>query len=196
MEIGHEAFNFKARAYFPDKDEIKEIKLSDYRGRWVLLAFYPGDFTFVCATDIEALMERYDEFQSNNVSVFVVSTDTVYSHKGWVKVSPRVSKSKIPMIEDHKKEIVTNYGFLNSETGMSRRGMVIIDPEGNLQYYSIFNDALGKDIDHIMYVIKGLITIYNSKESEGHICIIPARSRAQSEIKKMEIDVVKDIGKL
>ncbi|MDP8012944.1 MAG: redoxin domain-containing protein [Nanoarchaeota archaeon] len=185
-----------SRAYFPESDEIKEVDLKKYRGKWVLLTFYPGDFTFVCATDIEALMEKYDDFKKENVAVFAVSADTVFSHKGWVQVSPRVSKSKIPMIEDPKKEIITNYGFLNTETGGARRGMVVIDPEGKLQYYSIFNDALGKDISHIMFAIRGLKAIYNAKKSEGHICIVPAVAKPTETVKTMDVDTTKDIGKL
>ena len=196
MEIGSEAFDFRGKAYFPQSDEIKEVGLKDYRGKWVVLTFYPGDFTFVCATDIEALMSRYDEFKKENAEVFAISTDTVFSHKGWVQVSPRVSKSKIPMIEDPKKVIVTNYGFLNSESGGARRGLVIIDPEGKLQYYAVFNDALGKDVGNILFSFRGLKTIHDAKEGAGHICIIPATAKSTESVQKMDIDTVKDIGKL
>lgn len=196
MEIGSEAFDFRGKAYFPESDEIKEVGLKDYRGKWVVLTFYPGDFTFVCATDIEALMSRYDEFKKENAEVFAISTDTVFSHKGWVQVSPRVSKSKIPMIEDPKKVIVTNYGFLNSESGGARRGLVIIDPEGKLQYYAVFNDALGKDVGNILFSLRGLKTIHDAKEGAGHICIIPATAKSTESVQKMDIDTVKDIGKL
>lgn len=196
VEIGTKAPEFSEKAYFPEEDAIKEVKLSDYRGKWVILTFYPGDFTFVCATDIEAIMERYDEFKQLNADVFAISTDTVYSHKGWVMVSPRVSKSKIPMIQDPKKTITTAYGFLNSQTGVARRGFVIIDPDGNLQYYAVFNDALGKDVEHMLYAIKGLKAIYEHKEGEGHICIVPARAKPEEKIETMDINIVKDIGKL
>ena len=194
MEIGNNVFDFEAKAYFPEEDNIKTIKLKDYLGKWVIMTFYPGDFTFVCATDIEALMDKYNDFKKEGAEVFAISTDTVYSHKGWVQVSPRVSKSKIPMIEDPKKEITNNYGFLNSQTGMSRRGIVIIDPEGKLQYFAVFNDALGKDVEHLLYAFKGLKTIHDTKTENDHICIIPARSK--EETKPMDIDTVKDIGKL
>ncbi len=196
MEIGSEAYDFTEKAYFPETDEIKDVNLKDYRKKWVVLTFYPGDFTFVCATDIEALMKRYDEFKRLNAEVFAISTDTVYSHKGWVKTSPRVSKSKIPMIQDPKKDITMEYGFLNSETGGARRGFVIIDPDGKIQYYAAFNDALGKDINHMLFALKGLKTIHEAKETKGHICIIPAIAEPTKEVKKMDIDIVKDIGKL
>ena len=104
MEIGSEAYDFTEKAYFPETDEIKDVNLKDYRKKWVVLTFYPGDFTFVCATDIEALMKRYDEFKRLNAEVFAISTDTVYSHKGWVKTSPRVSKSKIPMKRKKRRD--------------------------------------------------------------------------------------------
>ncbi|MCL4362429.1 redoxin domain-containing protein [Candidatus Parvarchaeota archaeon] len=196
MEIGKEVFEFKEKAYFPDSDEIKLIDLKNYRGKWVLLTFYPGDFTFVCATDIEALMEKFSEFESEGIAVFVISADTVFSHKGWVQASPRVSKSKIPMIEDPKKEVITNYGFLNSETGGARRGMVIIDPDGKLQYYSIFNDALGKDIGHIMFALKGLKAIYNAIEVMRPALLSRKTSKSTETVKTMDVDTVKDIGKL
>lgn len=196
MEIGKEALDFREKAYFPENDEIREVSLKDYRGRWIVLTFYPGDFTFVCATDIEALMSRYDEFKKLGAEVFAASTDTVFSHKGWVQVSPRVSKSKIPMIQDPKKEITANYSFLNTETGGARRGLVIIDPEGRLQYYAVFNDGLGKDVGNILFSLKGLKMIHDAKEEAGHICIVPAVSKPTEEIKTMEVDTVKDIGKL
>ncbi|MGC8629363.1 MAG: peroxiredoxin [Candidatus Micrarchaeia archaeon] len=194
MEIGKEVPDFEANTYFPETKEIKKIKLSDYRGKWVLLTFYPGDFTFVCATDLEAITDRYDEFRKANVQVFAISTDSVYSHKAWADTSPRVSKSPVPMVEDYKKAITTAYGFLNSDTGGARRGMAVVDPEGRLQYYALFNDALGKDIDHILNALNGLRVIHDTPVEKGHICIIPANWKQGQ--KPMTIDVVNDIGKL
>ncbi|MEM0075832.1 MAG: peroxiredoxin [Conexivisphaerales archaeon] len=193
-EIGKEAPDFHAKVYFPETKEIKEINLSQYKGKWVVLTFYPGDFTFVCATDLEAITQRYDDFKKANAQVFAISTDSVYSHKAWSDTSPRVSKSSVPLIEDFNKEITSVYGFLNSETGAARRGLVIIDPEGRLQYYAVFNDALGKDIDHIINALNGLRIIHDTPVEQGHICIIPANWKQGQ--KPMEIDIVNDIGKL
>ncbi|MGC8669711.1 MAG: peroxiredoxin [Candidatus Micrarchaeia archaeon] len=194
VEVGETAPDIKAKAYFPVEKEIKEINLKQYRGKWVILAFYPGDFTFVCATDIEGFMESYDKFVKANAVIFGISTDSIYSHKAWVDTSPRVSKSKIPLIEDYTKEISAAYGFLNGSTGASRRGLVMIDPEGVVQYIAVFNDGLGKDIEHIYNSLMGLKYIHDAPAKKGHICVIPANWKPGK--KALDIDVVADIGKL
>ncbi len=192
--IGEQAPEIKAKAWFPESKKIHEFRLSDYKGKWVILAFYPGDFTFVCATDIEAFMAGFDEFKKNNAEIVAISTDSVYSHKAWSETSPRVKESKIPLVEDFNKKIATDYGFLNAETGAARRGSVIIDPEGKVQYVAIHNDALGKDVDHIYTTLMGMKYIHDTPVSEGHICAIPANWKIGK--RALDIDVVNDIGKL
>lgn len=194
ISIGKSVPEFRTKAYFPKEDKIEEIKLPESNGRWKILTFYPGDFTFVCATDIEAFMSLKDEFDKNGADVYAISTDSVFSHKGWVGTSPRVSKSEIPMIDDFKKEITMAYGFLNDESGAARRGVVILDPKGCVQYLSVFNDALGKDAEHIFTAFMALKKIHDTPSSAGHICAIPANWRVGKEA--LNIDTVKDIGKL
>lgn len=192
--IEEQAPDIKAKGWFPELQKIKEFKLSDYKDKWLILAFYPGDFTFVCATDIEAFMSSYDEFKKNGAEIIAISTDSVYSHKAWSETSPRVKESKIPLIEDFNKKISTDYGFLNNDTGAARRGSVIIDPEGKIQYVSIHNDALGKDVDHIFTSFMALKYIRDTPSAEGHVCAIPANWKLGK--RTLDIDIVKDIGKL
>ncbi len=192
--IGEPAPEIKAKAWFPETGKISEFKLSGQKGKWVILTFYPGDFTFVCATDIEAFMSSYEEFRKNGAEIVAISTDSVFSHKAWSETSPRVKESKIPLIEDFNKKISTDYGFLNSETGAARRGSVIIDPDGVVQYAAIHNDALGKDVDHIFTSFMALKYVRDTPAAEGHVCAIPANWRIGK--RALDIDVVKDIGKL
>ncbi len=192
--IEEQAPEIKAKAWFPDAQKIKDFKLSDYKGKWVIITFYPGDFTFVCATDIEAFMTSYEEFKKNGAEIVAISTDSLYSHKAWSETSPRVKTSKIPLIEDFNKKISTDYGFLNTQTGAARRGTVIIDPDGKIQYVSIHNDALGKDVDHIYTSFMALKYVRDTPTSEGHICAIPANWRLGK--RTLDIDIVNDIGKL
>ncbi len=194
IDIEQPAPEFATKAYFPSTDKIENVKLSDFRGKWVILTFYPGDFTFVCATDIEAFMQIYDDFKNNNAEIFAVSTDSVFSHKGWVGTSPRVKNSKIPMLEDFNKKISTDYGFLNVSAGSARRGVVIIDPDGKVQYISLFNDGLGKDAVHIYTAFMGLKYLHDTPSEEGHMCAIPANWKIGD--KALDINIVKDIGKL
>ncbi|EQD57372.1 alkyl hydroperoxide reductase/ Thiol specific antioxidant/ Mal allergen, partial [mine drainage metagenome] len=167
---------------------------SSDKGKWVVLTFYPGDFTFVCATDVEAFTEKYDDFAKNGAVIYGISTDSIFSHKEWAETSPRVKLSRIPLIEDFNKKISEAYGFLNKETGAARRGTVIIDPDGKVQYMSIHNDGLGKDAEHIYTSFMALKYMRDTPAEKGHICAIPANWRVGKEA--LNIDTVKDIGKL
>ncbi|MEM0107030.1 MAG: peroxiredoxin [Candidatus Micrarchaeaceae archaeon] len=194
VEIGENAPEIRAKGYFPESGEIKEYTLSSDKGKWVVLTFYPGDFTFVCATDVEAFTGYYDDFKKSNAVIYAISTDSIYSHKEWAEISPRVKGSKIPLIEDFNKNISASYGFLNRSTGAARRGTVIIDPEGKVQYISIHNDGLGKDAEHILTAVQGLKYMHDAPAKEGHICVIPAGWKNGKPA--LDIDVQKDIGKL
>lgn len=194
IEIGEKAPEIQAKCYFPKEADIKDYKLSDDKGKWIVLTFYPGDFTFVCATDVEAFTGKYDDFVKNGAVVYGISTDSIFSHKEWAETSPRVKLSKIPLIEDFNKKTSEAYGFLNRETGAARRGTVIIDPDGKVQYMSIHNDGLGKDAEHIYTAFMALKYIRDTPAEKGHICAIPANWRVGKEA--LNIDTVKDIGKL
>ena len=192
--IGDKAPEINAKAYFPEDKDVKEFHLEAYKGKWVILTFYPGDFTFVCATDVEAFTGSYDLFKKNGAEVLAISTDSIFSHKKWAETSPRVMESKIPLIEDFTKKVTASFGFLNEQTGQARRGTVIIDPEGRVQYISMHNDGLGKDAEHIYTAFMGLKYIHDTPAEKGHMCAIPANWRPGKEA--LNIDVVKDIGKL
>ena len=193
VTIGEKAPVIEADTYFPKEDKIKKVKIPAGKG-WQILTFYPGDFTFVCATDIEAFMAMYDKFKKNGAEVYAISTDSVFSHKAWAQSSPRVKTSSIPMIEDFNKKATQAYGLLNEQSGAARRGVVIIDPNGDVQYLAVFNDGLGKDAEHIFTAFMGLKYMHDHPQEAGHMCAIPANWRVGKEA--LEIDVVKDIGKL
>ncbi len=193
ITIGDKAPAIEADTYFPKEDKIRRVKIPSGK-KWQILTFYPGDFTFVCATDIEAFMAKYDKFKENGAEIYAISTDSVFSHKAWAQSSPRVKTSSIPMIEDFNKKAASAYGFLNEQSGAARRGVVIIDPNGAVQYMAVFNDGLGKDAEHIYTAFMGLKYMQDHPQKEGHMCAIPANWRVGKEA--LEIDVVKDIGKL
>ncbi len=195
LEIGEAAPDITVQGYFPVEDKIKEYRLGEDRGKWVVLAFYPGDFTFVCATDVEAFTGIYDEFKKNKAEVYAISTDSIFSHKGWAQASPRVKGSKVPLLEDFLKKVTTEYGFLNRQTGAARRGTVIIDPEGRVQYVVTHHDDLGKDAEAVFNAFMGLKYLYDQPaQKDGHKCAIPANWRVGKEA--LHIDIEKDIGKL
>ncbi len=192
MEIGAKVPEFTARTYFPKEDKIAQLKIP-VAGKWNVITFHPGDFTFVCATDIEAFGAMQSKFEENNAVVLAVSTDSIFAHRVWHQTSPRVGKTNIPLVEDLNKTIAAGYGFLSSG-GSARRGVVIIDPEGNLQYYAVFNDALGKDVKHIYNAFLGLKSIHDAPKEEGKMSAIPANWEPGKPM--LVVDTTKDIGKL
>ncbi len=152
--IGKQAPDFKANAFV--NGEIKEISLSSYRGKWVVLFFYPADFTFVCPTEVEGFAEKYEDFKSKNAEILSVSRDTVYVHKAWVENDERVAKAKYPMIEDRKGLISEAYGVLDENSGNSHRGLFIINPEGIIKYMVITDDNVGRSTEETMRVLLAL----------------------------------------
>ena len=117
----------------PSEEEIKKIKLSDYKGRWVVLIFYPADFTFVCPTELADLADKYAELQSMGVEVFSVSTDTHFTHKAWHDASDTIKKIAYPMVGDPTHAISRNFGVLIEEEGLALRGTFVVNPEGEIK---------------------------------------------------------------
>lgn len=136
-------------------------RLSDYRGKWLVLFFYPLDFTFVCPTEINALSDRYEEFLELGADVLGVSTDSVYSHRAWIN-TPRerngIAGLKYPLASDITKQVSRDYGVLIEEEGVALRGLFIIDPEGILQYAVINSLNIGRSVDETLRVLEALQT--------------------------------------
>jgi peroxiredoxin (alkyl hydroperoxide reductase subunit C) len=121
-----------------------QARLRDYAGKWLILFFYPADFTFVCPTELEELAGLYPQLKEMNTEVLSISTDTVNSHKVWHDTSEAIGKIKFPMLSDHKKELCEYFGVLDEESGLARRGTFIIDPDGILLTSEIHIDGIGR----------------------------------------------------
>lgn len=143
------------------KDLGKEIKLSDYRGKWLVLFFYPLDFTFVCPTEITALSERYDEFKEFDAEILGASVDSVFSHWAWLNTSRDkngIAGTKYPLVSDFTKETARAYGVLDEASGVAQRGLFIIDPEGVLKYAVVTDDNVGRSVEETLRVLQALQT--------------------------------------
>lgn len=137
--------------------EFKKISLSDFRGKWVVLIFYPGDFTFVCPTEIKGFNKSLDEFTKANAEILAVSVDSMYSHKAWIK-SGALDKLEYPLLSDFSKRTARDYGVLDEETSYARRGLFIIDPNGVIQYRIVHSDKVGRSVEETLRVLKALQT--------------------------------------
>lgn len=137
--------------------EFKKVSLTDYRGKWVVLFFYPLDFTFVCPTEIRGFNEKLDEFRKLNAVVLGASVDSKYSHLAWIKRGD-LGNLNYPLLSDFKKEVVEHYGILDEKEGVALRGLFIIDPDGVLQYQLVHNLSVGRSVDEILRVLEALQT--------------------------------------
>jgi len=159
---------FTANALMPDKS-FAPLSLKDYQGRWVVLFFYPLDFTFVCPTEIAAFSDRFEEFKNMGTEVIAVSVDSEYSHLAWVKQERKdggLGDMKIPLVADITKLISNDYGVLIDEEGISLRGLFIIDPEGTLRHMSVNDNRIGRSVDEALRLVGAL----QYAEKHGEVC--------------------------
>ncbi|MFA5796754.1 MAG: redoxin domain-containing protein [Candidatus Woesearchaeota archaeon] len=147
------AINDKAPEFTEDAyigDDIKKIKLSDYKNKWVVLFFYPADFTFVCPTELGGLADRYDEFKKLNAEIISVSTDTAFVHKAWHDNSETIKKIKFPMLADPTQRVCNAYGTIIPSEGLSLRATILIDPKGIIKAYEFHDNSIGRSIDELL----------------------------------------------
>ena len=157
LRVGQEAPEFTATAVFDQ--EFKTVKLSDYRGQYVVLFFYPLDFTFVCPTEIIAFSDRYEDFKSINTEVLGVSVDSEFSHLAWMQTERKeggIGDIAYPLVSDIKKEISSDYNVLDPDAGVALRGLFIIDPEGIIQHSTINNLSFGRSVDETLRTLKAI----------------------------------------
>ncbi len=153
--IGQRAPFFKTNALL-DGGKIREVQLSDYAGKYVVLFFYPLDFTFVCPTELTQFRDHIKDFDAAGAQVLGVSVDSVHAHRRWVQDD--LKDLHYPLLEDLTKNISRSYGVLLEEQGIATRGTFIIDEEGVVQYMGIHNLNVGRDAVEILRVLQGLKT--------------------------------------
>lgn len=136
-----------------DNGEIKPVTLADFKGKWVVLFFYPLDFTFVCPTEITQFRDHLKDFQAAGAQVLGCSVDSVHSHKRWLKDD--LGNLGYPLLSDLTKRISRDYGVLIEERGIATRGTFVIDPDQKIQYMGIHNTNVGRDAKEILRVVQG-----------------------------------------
>ncbi|KAM5149043.1 peroxiredoxin-1 [Mantella aurantiaca] len=165
--IGKLAPDFTATAVMPD-GQFKDIKLSEYRGKYVVFFFYPLDFTFVCPTEIIAFSDRAEEFKKINAEVIAASVDSHFCHLAWTNQSRKdggLGPMKIPIVSDMRRTISTDYGVLNDE-GISFRGLFIIDDKGILRQITINDLPVGRSVDETLRLVQA----FQHTDKYGEVC--------------------------
>ncbi|XP_032822183.1 peroxiredoxin-2-like [Petromyzon marinus] len=148
---------------------FKDIKLSNYKGKYVVLFFYPLDFTFVCPTEIIAFNDRLPEFTKLDCAVIAASTDSQFSHLAWVN-TPRkqggLGHMEIPLLADRTCNVAKNYGVLKEDEGIAYRGLFIIDGKGILRQITINDLPVGRDVDEILRLVQA----FKFTDDHGEVC--------------------------
>jgi len=191
VQVTGKAPEFKANAVMED-NSFKEISLADFKGKRVLLFFYPLDFTFVCPTEILAFSDAADEFKKRNTVVLGASIDSQFSHLAWKK-TPRgeggLGNIKYPLIADVNKDISRKYGVLLEEAGIALRGLFLIDDKGILRHMVVNDLPLGRSTEEALRMVDSL----DYFEKNGEVC--PANWKPGSDTIKPSVDGSKEYFK-
>ena len=167
--VGNPAPEFELEGYF--KGEFKKYKLSDYRGKWVILLFYPLDFTFVCPTEVLNFSAAAEQFAKLNCQIFGISVDSSYVHKAWVDTKREDGglggSLNYPLLSDLKKAAGQDYGILIENEGVSLRGLFLIGPDGLVLHTTINHLAVGRSVTEALRVLKAFQFV---AMHEGQVC--------------------------
>lgn len=161
IRVGQKAPDFSATAVYDQ--EFQNVKLSNYLGKYVILLFYPLDFTFVCPTEITAFSDIYSEIASLNTEVLGISVDSEYSHLAWLQTdreSGGLGNLQYPLVSDLTKDISKDYNIL-TDAGTALRGLFIIDDQGIIQYSLVNNLDFGRSVDETLRVLKAIQYVQN-----------------------------------
>lgn len=164
VNINEEAPAFHEDAFVGG--EVKKISLEDYKGKWVVLFFYPADFTFVCPTELGELADHYEEFKALNAEVISVSTDTAFVHKAWHDTSETIKKIKFPMLADPALRVTKAYWTLIPEEGLSLRATYLINPEGKVKTLEFHDNGIGRSVHETIRKLQAAQFV----EKHGEVC--------------------------
>lgn len=156
--VGRAAPEFSMAAVMPS-GAYGTLRLSDYRDKWLVLFFYPRDFTFICPTEIRALSERYEEFRSLGAEVLGVSTDSKNSHLAWIRTPSEqngLGALKYPLASDQRHTVSLEYGVYVEDEGVALRGLFIIDPTGVVRYQVVHDENVGRNVEEVLRVLQAL----------------------------------------
>jgi peroxiredoxin (alkyl hydroperoxide reductase subunit C) len=165
--VGKQAPDFKVQAVMPD-NSFQEISLADYKGKYVVLFFYPLDFTFVCPSEIIAFDHRLNEFKARDTEVIAVSIDSHFTHLAWKNTDVKdggIGNVQFPMIADINKEVTDAYD-VRTEPGIALRGSFLIDKDGVVQHQVINALPLGRNVDEMLRMVDAL----QFTEEHGEVC--------------------------
>ncbi len=181
--VGENIADFEIEIYHQNK--LAKTKFSDYKGKWLILFFYPADFTFVCPTELEEMAELYPKFQEMDAEVISMSTDTAFSHKAWHDNSPAIGKVNFPMGADPTGKVCKALGTYIPDEGLSLRGSFIIDPDGVIKALEIHDNSIGRSAEELLRKLQAAQYV---REHGGEVC--PAKWKPGNDTLTPGVDLV------
>ena len=167
------------------KGEFIDLTEADLKGKWSVLIFMPAAFTFNCPTEIEDAADNYPEFQKAGTEVYIVTTDTHFSHKVWHETSPAVGKAQFPLVGDPTHQLTRAFGVHIEEEGLALRGTFVINPEGVIKTAEIHDNAIARDVKETVRKLKAAKYV---AEHPNEVC--PAKWNDGAKTIKPSLDLV------
>ena len=165
IKIGQKVQDFTLDAY--QNERFSKFTLSEQKGKWLVVIFYPADFTFVCPTELEDAAELYEDFKKSGAEVVSISTDTHFTHKAWHDESPAIKKIKFPMLGDPTGKVTREFGVYIDDEGLALRGTFIIDPDGVLKAYEVNDNSIGRSAAETLRKLNAAIYV---NTHDGEVC--------------------------
>ena len=174
---------FKATAFH--NGEFIEVTDATLKGKWSVLIFMPAAFTFNCPTEVEDAANNYAEFQKAGAEVYIVTTDTHFSHKVWHETSPAVGKAQFPLVGDPTHQLTRAFGVHIEEEGLALRGTFVINPEGQIKLYEIHDNGIGRDASELLRKVRAALYVASHP---GEVC--PAKWKEGEKTLAPSLDLV------
>lgn len=166
-KIGQAFPDFNLDTYHPHDSSRKDVTLAAFKGKWLVVFFYPADFTYVCPTELRDIARQYADIRALGAEVLAVSTDTVYTHKAWVETETLLKDVRFPLAADHAGLLARTLGILNEISGIADRGVYIVDPDGYLQSTEVVAENIGRSASELVRKLRALTYVRNNP---GHAC--------------------------
>jgi peroxiredoxin (alkyl hydroperoxide reductase subunit C) len=169
LSVGDRVPDFELDAYFPEKKDFAKIRFSEIfkKGKWLILYFYPADYTFVCPTELADAGEKYAELKKEAVELVSVSTDTHFVHYAWQGSESLLADIKYPMAADPTHIVSKTFGVYDSSSGLALRGTFIIDPDGKLLASEVNYFPVGRNADELLRKIRAFRHV---RENPAQVC--------------------------
>lgn len=151
-------FNLKATVSTDIKNAFKDISNKDFKGKWMVVFFYPKDFTFVCPTEIKGFNELNGQFKDRDAQLLAASTDSEFVHLAWRQNNADLKNLSFPMLSDIKRELSSHLGILDENEGVAQRATFIVDPDGIIRFVYVTDLSVGRNPKEVLRILDGLQT--------------------------------------